>query len=112
MRLTSIRQQLHNYQVARTLLASNHTTVAERKEAIAVRDDFMASAPNYVDELIAGIDQLIADTDGEECHDPYSCSEASPRLMCSRCKLRDLMTLDHGEPLPAGQYVPVTDYTR
>lgn len=111
MRLTSIRQQLHNYQVARKLLASNHTTVAERKEAIAVRDDFQASAPNYVDELIKGIDELIAGTDGEECHDAYSCSEASPVLMCSRCKLRNLMTLDHGEPFPSG-YVRVTDYGR
>ena len=112
MRLTAIRQQLHNFKVARALLTSNHTTVAERKEAIAVRDDFNASAANYVDELIAGIDELIAGTDGEECHDAYSCSVASPALMCSRCKLRDLMTLDHGEPLPADQYVTVTDYTR
>lgn len=112
MRLTVIRQQLHNYHVSRRLLASNHTTVVERKEAIAIRDDFNASAANYVEELIAGIDELIAGTDGEECHDAYSCSEASPALMCSRCKLRDLMTLDHGEPLPADQYVPLTDYTR
>lgn len=112
MRLTSIRQQLHNYKVARAIMAANHTTVAERKEAIAVRDDFAASAPSFVEELIAGIDELIAGTDGEECHDAYSCSEASPALMCSRCKLRDLMTLDHGDELPAGSYVPVTDYTR
>lgn len=112
MRLTAIRQQLHNFKVARALLASNHTTVVDRKKAIAVRDDFSASAAGYVDELIAGIDDLIAGTDGEECHDPYSCSEASPALKCSRCKLLDLMTLDHGEPLPADKYVPVTDYTR
>lgn len=112
MRLVSIRQQLHNFKTARALLASNHTTVAERRDAIAVRDDFAASAPNYVDELIAGIDALIAATDGEECHDPYSCREASPALMCSRCRLRGLMTLDHGEDLPEGQFVPVTDYGR
>lgn len=86
-RLASIRQSSKEYQGAMRLLRSDHTTVAARREALAVRDDFEASAPNYVEEVLTLLADLISDTDGEECADPETCGG---QWRCSRCSLRTL----------------------
>lgn len=70
---------------ARAYLASNGTTVKGRKEALAVRDDFKFSAPNFVGELLDLLEALRSSTDGEECADPDTCRG---QWMCSRCRIR------------------------
>ena len=41
------------YLDAMKTLAASHTTVAERKEAIGIRDTFQKAAPDYVAVLLA-----------------------------------------------------------
>jgi hypothetical protein len=87
-----IRHQMAAYQEARRILAANFTSVAERKAAIDVSHEFQSAAPSYVRELVDGLDELIAYTDGEECADPESCGIArgNPVWLCSRCRLREI----------------------
>lgn len=89
-RIAVMRHDLEAYRQAKRVLASNHTSVAERKEAIDARNEFVSVAPSYVAELVAGIDWLVSLTDGEECADPESCGHArgNPVWLCSRCRLR------------------------
>lgn len=89
LRLEMMRQHLASYQEARRILADNFTSVAERKAAIHIRDEFVALAPSYLKELVAGVETLIAYTEGEECADPETCGHPSGNgWMCSRCRLR------------------------
>jgi hypothetical protein len=50
--IETIKKHLVAYHEAKRILASNGTTVAERKSAIAVRDEFLHMAPAYVDRLV------------------------------------------------------------
>jgi hypothetical protein len=90
MRLEMIRLQLAAYQEAKRILAASFTSVAERKAAIDIRDEFKAMAPALVQELLDGINDLIDATDGEECADPETCGFERTQWMCSRCKLREI----------------------
>lgn len=92
LRLTMIRSHVEAYRRAKAILAAHYTSVAERKAAIDVRDEFIAMAPAFVSELVNGIDVLIGYTDGEECADPESCNNArgNPVWLCSRCRLREI----------------------
>lgn len=87
MRLEMIRQHLKSYEEAKRILASNFTSVAERKAAIHIRQEFESFAPFYLSDLINGLDTLIAHTDGEECADPDGCGV---HWQCSRCRLRTM----------------------
>lgn len=78
------------FKQAQTILASSYTTVLERKAAIDIRDEFVSAAPSYVDELLAGLQELVHDAEGEECSDPDSCGSAGVAWRCSRCRLRSL----------------------
>ncbi len=91
-RLAMMRLELRAYRQARNILSANHTSVAERKAAIDIRDEFQSVAPSYIEELIDGIDALVEYTDGEECADPESCNHAglNPVWLCSRCRLREV----------------------
>lgn len=90
MNYVQIRHHFDAYQEASRILASNRTTVAERKSAIDVRDEFMASAANYVRYLLHTIEDEVRATDGEECADPESCGHTKAGWQCSRCRLRQL----------------------
>lgn len=92
LRLAMMRNYVEGYHQAKLILASNHTSVTERKAAIDIRDEFMAMAPSLLKELVYGLDELIELTDGEECADPESCNIArgNPVWQCSRCRLREL----------------------
>lgn len=87
LQLSMIRRHWQTYDEARRYLASNHTTVAKRKEAIAIKEDFGSCAPAYVADLVEALDELIAWTDGEECSDPDGCGV---HWQCCRCRLRNL----------------------
>ena len=88
-------RHFEEYEAARKLLAAHFTTVAERKDALVVRDDFHAAAPGYVRALIDLLSALITDSFGEECADPDSCDlSRGGRMACSRCRLVGLATLD------------------
>jgi hypothetical protein len=91
MRLPMIRLHYASYAEARRILASNFISVAERKAAINIRDEFLSVAPSYVKELMCGLDLLRAYTEGEECADPDSCNLANgdPVWLCSRCRIRE-----------------------
>ncbi len=85
-----IRRHVEAYREAKRILAANFTSVAERKAAIDIRDEFLAMAPGFVWELLGGIQELIDHTDGEECSDPESCGHPRSNWQCSRCRLRQL----------------------
>lgn len=89
MTITAIRYHLESYQEARRILASNFTTVVERKAAIHIRDEFIEMAPSYVNQLVELFDMLSANTDGEECTDVYNCGQATA-TKCTRCRVREI----------------------
>ncbi len=91
MRYTMIKLHLESYQEAKRILASNHISVAERKAAIDIRDEFLSIAASYVKELVCGFETIVSYTEGEECADPESCNMANgdPVWLCSRCRLRE-----------------------
>jgi hypothetical protein len=92
LRLAMIRSHVDAYRQAKVILKADYTSVAERKAAIDVRDEFIAMAPAFVEELVNGIETLIGYTEGEECADPESCNNArgNPVWLCSRCRLREV----------------------
>jgi hypothetical protein len=98
MRAAMICLHAKSYEEARRILASSFISVAERKAAIDIRDEYVSIAPAYVKELLDGLAELLAFTDGEECADPESCREAGGSgFVCSRCRLRNALPGDFAD---------------
>lgn len=91
MRVAMIWRHAQSYEEARRILAASFTSVAEREAALSIRDGYLSAAPSYVKELLDGLAELVAYTDGEECADPDGCNHVggSSNFVCSRCRLRN-----------------------
>jgi len=60
MNTEMIRPWYESYQESLRILAANHTTVAERKAAIQIRDEFLREAPKMIRHLLSVVQQESA----------------------------------------------------
>ena len=81
------------YRRALDLLTSNHTTVADRKAALVIRDDFerrLRDGSLDVARVARYAGTIAYASRAEECADPETCSTGETGWKCVRCLAREL----------------------